>query len=666
MNHAMLAMSFYLLAQASGESGQFDPIRVPARQAAPPADLGTQPEPSAAPSDLGAPVGDVPAEAATEPPVEAPDRYRSAPESLAEPPGGEVPVETLADQPRQKLRPPELIAEALENPAAEALPGAPLTLAQALAQSADRQQQLKITRAYWQLAAAQARYHWAARQRGELYQQTDAHADLPGAASARAAAEADVSDALVGVETAQHALSGLLRPFGQLSAPLAVDRPHVGDYRMDFESHFGAGAPPRIELIHRTLPVRRKAIDARADAIVAASDAVESAGEQFRESGRGLATLLDAAALLHEQRKAFIADVLAYNLDIADYALSVAPQNLRGDTLVGMLIRTTGSAAGPTRAAAGAVDPGLQKSFRKPSSERGAATTHPDDWTANYAGDSRAVVDDPGVYQGLLEVSSEPLRVQKLGNLLHWDRSLAADAGLGTTLAQCLQNVAGPNREAVIEGYWLAREHAARLQLFSEQQEQLAALQSIAIPLRDQPGMAEAGVRLQAARRAARARALAAQVDLLVAQCELTRLVGRPLSGVWLLPTTAPQSGRYQVSRLGASRGAAWYELMNQQYRKLQHRADAVIQCDAERTDLVRTAREGAADSRASDDQLTLLDRVIWATARQNRQALAFLGDLTEYNRAIARYVLATQPAALSGEELAGKLAIARSTQRDS
>jgi hypothetical protein len=666
MNHAVIAVSMFLAGQAAGDSGQFEPIRVPARQAAPPADLGAPSEPAAAPGDP-APTANVPAEEpAAQPPAEVPDRYRSA----EEPPASEEPppdagMESLGDQPRQKLRPPELIAEALENPAAEALPGAPLKLGEALAQTQDRQHQLKITKAYWKLAAAQAQYHWAVRVRHELDGQTQAHADLPGAASALAAAQADASDAILAVETAQHELSTLLRPFGQLSAPLATDRPHVGDYRMDFDRYFSGGAPPRVQLIHRTLPIRRKAIDAHAEAIVAASDAVESAGEQVRQSGRGLATLLDAIELLKQQRAAFIADVLDYNLDIADYAYAVDPPELRGRPLVGMLIRTAPPGA-PARARGGATDPAIQKTFRKPSPNQGAAAADPDDWTANYAGETPAVADDPGVYQGLNEVASQPLRVQKLGNLLHWDRNLTADAGQPTSLVECLGNVPPPQRAAVIASFWKARETAARLQILHDEQEQFAALQSIAIGLRDQPGMAEAGVRLQAARRAARAEAFRAQLDLLTAQFELTQAVGRTLTGAWLLPTTAPQAGRYQVSQQGAARAPRWANLMQAEHARLQNRADAVIQCDADRAGLVLSARGNQPGEAGADDHLTLLDRVLWAAARQKRQTLAFLRELTEYNRAIAGYVLSTQPATISGKELAAKLAIARSTLRDS
>jgi hypothetical protein len=230
-----------------------------------------------------------------------------------------------------------------------------------------------------------------------------------------------------------------------------------------------------------------------------------------------------------------------------------------------------------------------------------------------------------------------------------------------------LRAVPGQNRAAAIDAFWRARERAARLQLLGDEQERLDALQSIAIPLGDQPGMAEAGVRLQAARRAARAAVLDAQIDLLAAQFELTQAAGRPLDGPWLLPASAPQSGRYQVSKRGRSTQAAQgAERMTQQYEKLAHRADAVIQCDAQCAELVRLARRNETPAASGDGPMTPLDHAVWAIARQKQQTLAFLSDLTDYNKAIANYVLATQPADVSGDDLAGKLAIERSTLRDS
>ena len=67
---------------------------------------------------------------------------------------------------QRKVRPPELLAEALQKPVQGALVGKLMTLEEALARSVDRAQQLKIVQAYWRLSTAQADYHWAIDQRG--------------------------------------------------------------------------------------------------------------------------------------------------------------------------------------------------------------------------------------------------------------------------------------------------------------------------------------------------------------------------------------------------------------------------------------------------------------------------------------------------------------------
>jgi hypothetical protein len=577
-------------------------------------------------------------------------------------------MEALGDQPRQRLRPPELIAEALENPRQEALTGTPLPLAQALARHRDRGHQLRITQAYWKLAAAQAEYHWSLKQRDALARHAQPHESLPGVVSAQAAAEADVRAGQLGVEQAQQELADLvgLGPLGDL--PLAVDRPHVGDYRTQYEDLFGTRVPPpRIRLIHRTLPLKRKAIDAHAEAIVAAVDAAEGAGEQFRSSGQGLSTFLAMLELLHDSRRAFIADVRGYNLDIAEYAFTVAPPGAASQTLVSMLIRTAPPSNDPRAPTSPhGTNPPVQRTLRPRSANR--LSRDPDDWTANYSGELDAsTTDDPGMYQALLAVSQEPLRVQKLGNLLHWDRNLPPDSGQPTTLAECLRGVSVQDRLAAIDAYWQARRCAARLQVLSEHQVQLNALQSIVLSHREQPGVAEAAVRLQAARRAAQAAIVDEQLALVAAQYNLTQASGRPIGGPWLLPSTAPQAGRYAISerQRGSSTAAHRAVQTKKQYDRLRCRAEAVIQSDAHRAELIAAARHSSSQPSA-DHQLTPLDRILWASNRQNEQTFAFLDDLTEYNLAIAHYVLAAFPQTASGEEIATRLAIARSTLRDS
>lgn len=692
MSYVLVAVSVFLAAQAPG--GDFQPMQRP-RRGAPAADMGapavrqpqSQPQ-RAAPQQ--APIQQAPASMAQPGFPDLPDADPYAEEAPIAAPTRRPAATGPADQSMQpvdnlpqRLRPPELIAEALENPKQGAVVGTPMSLAQAMVGSSDRNQQLAIAKAYWRLATAQAEYHWSLAQRDLLRDQTRSQTNQPGTLSARAAARADVRAAQLMVDRAQAELAALIPPNAQKAAPLTVDRPHVGEYRTNFDEIFGnRPAPGRLRLVNRTLPVRRQAIDAHAEAIVAAMDAVEATGEQFRTTGQGIATLLDAIELLKQERKAFIAEVREYNMEIAEYAFAVAPSGAANQTLVSMLIRTTPPAtAQDPRQPQDPTQPQLRRTFRRPLEAGDGASLRTSIESQRVTvrrqlGFPDAPMDQPAAtanldqtwYAGFLEVTNQPQRVQKLSNLMHWDRNYSAEVGTPVSLAAYLRDVPAPNRLAAIEAFWQAREKAAALQLLYDQLEQLNALQPLAIPRAGQEGLAEAGVRLQAARRATSAGILDAQAELMTAQARLFDVLGRPAGSAWLLPATAPQSGRYVVSikaRRGFAQGARWAERIALEYDKLQHRGDALMQADAHRMQLLAEINEFGAE-RPADQRLTMVDKVLWSIHRQNQIGRGFLRDLTEYNMAIANYAILSQPETVSGEQLAAKLAIPRSTIRES
>jgi hypothetical protein len=714
MSYVLVAVSVFLAAQAPG--GDFQPMQRP-RRGAPAANLGAPPRqaqpqfqqaapqqnfaqqqpaqsaaattepgfpdlPAADPYAEPTPVQSAPQ--AAQPPAAAPARQpRSSGSAAVTGPSANEPMQPVDNLP-QRLRPPELIAEALENPKQGAVVGTPMTLAQAMVGTSDRNQQLAIAKAYWKLATAQAEYHWSLTQRDLLRDQTRSHTNQAGTLSARAAARADVRSAQLEVDRAQAELAALIPANAQKAAPLAVDRPHVGEYRTNFDEIFGnRPAPGRLRLVNRTLPVRRQAIDAHAEAIVAALDAVEATGEQFRTTGQGLATLLDSIELLKQERRAFIAEVRQYNLEIAEYAFAVAPSGAANQTLVSMLIRTTppataqdpGQPADPTQ-------PQLRKTFRRPLEPGDGASlrTSTDSKRVTVRRqlgfpDAQPEESAPAVanldqtwYATFLEITSQPQRVQKLGNLMHWDRNYSPEVGKPISLSAYLRDVPAPTRLAAIEAFWQAREKAAGLQLLYDQLEQLNALQPLALPRPGQEGLAEAAVRLQAARRSTRAGILDAQAELMTAQARLVEVLGRPVDANWLLPATPPQSGRYVVSikaRRGFAQGTRWAERIALEYDKLQHRGDALMQADAHRMQLLAEINEFGAD-RSAGERFTMVDKVLWAIHRQNQLGRGFLRDLTEYNMAIANYAILSQPETVSGEQLAAKLAIPRSTIRES
>lgn len=761
MNLAALAVLTYALAQAS-EAPPSSEEPIMRRRQSPPAQMDDET------LDRGPRGRQAPADDEEDGPTQ--DDYRARNRELPEEPQAErlAPLDAPA---RQKLRPPEIVAEALEAPRQGALVGTPMTLREALAGATDRQKQLSIAHAYWKLCAMQAEYHWARNERDLLGQYTESHTTLPSTLSARASARAHVRDAQLAVTQAQQDLADQIGMRGDASPPLASDRPHVGDYNTHFETLFAGRVPPaRLRLIHRTMPVRRRAIDAHGEAIVAALDALEITGEEFRQQGEGMATVMNALEQLRAQRRAFIEDVQHYNQEIAEYAFNVAPATANGDTLVSMLIKTAPRAAQPatrngrandprraTRATfeseaaptparrapaaareseaprfvppsagrgseaprfvpapheAPAEEPALHEpEMQEPAAEepseaepaaedsnepapadepapeleprsrydRGAnyraaelgegELADPVERTVRYRDSPEEESEEGGIYQGLLSVEG-PTRVQKLSNLLHWDRNLPRDAGQPISLTACLKGLSPADRLATIDAFWRVREQAARYQVLAEQLDQLSALPAIAINMRDQSGIAEATVRLQAARKAARAELLDAHRDLLAAEFELTQAARRPLNAEWLLASTAPQGGRYIVSagrpRRVDPRAVHWGEMVRVNHEKLAERADAVVQADVNRSLLTSEARDHARGDAGSADEPMRLDTVLRAVARQNQETLDFLHDLTEYNKAIARFALVTWPAGTPEEQLVRKLVVARSTRRDS
>jgi hypothetical protein len=736
MNTLFVAMVCWLAAQEAPPADPFRPRLVPStrppveieadgagaaaddRQTGPDSSAPALPNPpSSEPAEHPGPEVSLDPQPATAPSLDsAADTTEAAPSDFAD-----APLSPVGPVPKQRLRPPELIAEALATPQEGGLQGAPLELVAALGRSPDRQQQLRIAQAYWQLSAAQAMFHWAQQERDLLDRFIQSQADAPAVQAARAAAAANVRDAQLDVAQAQLELADLIGTRGG-ELPLAVDRPHVGSYNTYFAEIFGGRpAPPQIRLIDRTLPIRRQAIDAHGAAVVAALDAVEATGQQFQASGQGLAALVSLCEQLHRQRAAFITAVRQYNDEIAQYLFAVVRPGTSEQALVSRLILTDAPSAtlrndaprsrtfdqpqpldrapADRPPASGSVPPAVDAAPAQPAgtseqppagtSEQppaGAAPEQPggtgeqpppgagepspaadsESRKANYQPQDvqDLLADGGGLYRGLADLRP-PMRVQKLSGLLHWDRALPEDLGQATPLADCLREVPYRQRLDVLSAYWQARECAARYQVCHEQLEQLAALGTVVIALRDQPGMLEAGVRLHAARRMAKAALLEAHLALIAAQFRLTQAAGRSLDSPWLVPATLPQSGRYVVGDHGPGALRRAGQLVASRHAVLEDRSEAIVRADQMRASLGAQSQGHGAPSPAVDE-LTSLDQVVWAIGWQAAETRAFLRDLTEYNLAIARYALAVSPPEIASDELIRRLVIARQARGES
>jgi hypothetical protein len=249
---------------------------------------------------------------------------------------------------RAKSQAQEMVAESLQIPAGSATAGQPWPLAQALAASTDRKQQLLVIHGYWQLTEALAKYHFAFEQTAQLGQLRGRPADDTAMRAARAAATATLRESELAVISAQHDFAALVQLPAESPLPLPADRPHVGGYRTNFQSLFGRSSPPPIaRVIDRTLPIRLTAIKERTAAVQAAQDAFLAAADSYQAGQTDLSVVMSAAEQLLLQRRAMIETVCRYNHDIAEYAVSVLGPNVTAQQLVGALIEQGSPAVEP-------------------------------------------------------------------------------------------------------------------------------------------------------------------------------------------------------------------------------------------------------------------------------------------------------------------------------
>jgi hypothetical protein len=236
----------------------------------------------------------------------------------------------------------ELLASALATPAAGALEGRPLPLADALGRGSTSVRRLEVAALYWKLSLATADYHWSLLEFDQLnaLPGNKDPIDAPLLASALAATHAHVLEARAAAVTLQQELADAIgQPTQPL--PLTVEQPLVGPYRTEFDTIFaGRAAPGRSRAIHRALPHWREAVDLRASAVQAAASAVPAAEEVFVKEKTGITTALFANQVLSTQRRAFLNAVRAYNAEIVEYASYVAGPTTSTATLVSMLTRS--------------------------------------------------------------------------------------------------------------------------------------------------------------------------------------------------------------------------------------------------------------------------------------------------------------------------------------
>ena len=684
MDPASLMLGWLLLAQV--------PPAAATKQGVPPPANPTDSKPAGSPAapDILSPSGGLPkakAEGAASPPSTGGLAPPIA--SGAEPEAG----------PAARASAAEIVAGAFAAPDSGTLAGRPLTLLEALASARDRARQLAVVHKYWRLAEAVGEYAARSQAAGQLRRLEPRGADAAAVRLARASALAALKQAETATVAAQRELAEAALLALNLPLPLPADVPHAGPYRTRFDELYAArSVPPRARLIDRSLPVRREAIDRRVQAVTAAEYAMEAAVSGYALGEADLVTVRDTIAELARQRRALVAAVAQYNHDIVEYVLMVVDPPPSAPVLVSMLLKPNPEAFPPAAAPqppAGIVPPlgtiplDKQGSLPESSGVQPATFVAPPapKYVPRYEGLGAPAGGEPtlappkerpspqtvrradadladfsaaappatsGLYTDLAGMPPGA-RAKRLCEALHAAGTLPSQGGQAIELKDYLRTLTGGDRRGAIEAYWLAAQRAAACRALQQQVQWLRELGPLALDRGARPGGSGQMLRLHAAQRAGEADLLDAQVGLLEAQFELTRLGGRPLDSAWLLPATPPHAGPYDLKldarpkELAQSRPARRLAAVIPALgASIQDQAGAVVEVDSAR----------AAAAAAYLAKTGLADPILPCIRCQTAQTLAFLDTLTAYNRAIAEYVLLVLDPAIPADQLVQTLVV--------
>lgn len=245
----------------------------------------------------------------------------------------------------------DLVRDAMVLPKSLGPSGKPTKLLEALTNTTDRRRQTAVVYAYWKLAAEAGEYHyaWQHVQFLKLLEETvagteqgaDAQAARAAVAARHAEANAEWREAELRLTAAQAELIEAAGLTTDGDRPLATDLPHVGVYNTSFDKVYARRTPPaRAYLLQKSLPLRRDVVAGRAQTVWAAQDAYEAAFDAYRKRQLPLDDALAAIASLRDRRSQFLTAVRRYNDEIAEYALTSAPEGTSRETLVGMLIKS--------------------------------------------------------------------------------------------------------------------------------------------------------------------------------------------------------------------------------------------------------------------------------------------------------------------------------------
>lgn len=241
----------------------------------------------------------------------------------------------LADLPPQK-RAQELGSTLHWSHTLPPAPGQPVSLPDCLAWQAQGAQLGGLVEAYWHARHRAARYQ-ALAQQAEQLRALDAAAlawrNRPDGAeamlrlkTAQRAAEADLIEAELDFRIGQYALAQAGGRSLAADWPLPATAPHAGRYRTKFELQPPQIAGlPQVRQLAATIPEWHAVLETQSAAVVAADVARAAAAARFEQGASPLGEPLAEIRQQTEQTLAFLNVQNEYNLEIAEYVLTVAP-----------------------------------------------------------------------------------------------------------------------------------------------------------------------------------------------------------------------------------------------------------------------------------------------------------------------------------------------------
>lgn len=437
----------------------------------------------------------------------------------------------------------QTVAELFSPSATEEQDTRPLRLVDVLGSIPDQQRQMAAVLDYWELSGKSALLAQARRNQAFLEKLAERVAQgQPDALQATAlsaalsSAKANLTQQLIEVREAR-------QPFQRANptAVVPVDLPHAAGYETQFEKLFPDGnAPAYATLLHRALPIRLAALNARAEAVQAAEDYLTAVAEDFQQGQAQLITVLDSHRELSRQQEAFIKTVWQYNRDIARYAMPLARRASSPNRLASMLIKVP-----PRQADA------RSRTVRKQVFSNERETAEPSGWKnpneAKQAPKSSGVIRDSNVRPAAFQPQETSLLGSwaKLTELpsdqqrkLLTEQFLAAgkvdDERLQSCRLQaCLATVPLDRRREVIAEFWTTAKEAALWQWQRDAADQLDRLQTQLLPILNAPADARQMLYLQVHRLEASANTHNQALRMWYACYRLTRATGAPTDQPW-------------------------------------------------------------------------------------------------------------------------------------